>query len=229
MSSGDSRKRSTPAGPKNPSAAATTPRTSDSPATSTGSRPGVAQLLADLGTALGGLGCRWYVFGAQAAVAYGRPRMTADVVVTVELGLRRAAHLLTALAAGGFPTRLALSAAFIEEARLFPLVHEPSTIPVDLLLAGSGLHEDFLDRRRHVDVGGALVPMLSPEDLVITKVLAGRRKDLEDIRGVLAERGAELDIARIRDLLGGAEEALGRPGLLRRFERLWKPYGGVRK
>jgi len=222
MSSGDSPRRSTRIGRPKKTDAPTMQRTFGSPPTSIGSRPVVAQLLAELGETLRALGCRWYVFGAQAAVAYGKPRMTADVDVTVELGSTKRSALLAALAAAGFPTRLRLSDALVDAARLFPLVHEPSTIPVDLLIAGFGLHQDFLERRREVDIGGVLVPMSCPEDLVVTKVLAGRRKDLEDIRGVLQEQGAAIGCDQIRELLAAAEAALARPGLVRRFDRLRK-------
>lgn len=46
---------------------------------------GPAELLADLSRALRTLGVRWYVFGAQAVLIWGRPRMTTDVDVTVRL------------------------------------------------------------------------------------------------------------------------------------------------
>ena len=36
------------------------------------------ELLRDLDQALSGRSLRWYVFGAQAVLAYGRPRLTAD-------------------------------------------------------------------------------------------------------------------------------------------------------
>lgn len=58
------------------------------------------------------------------------------------------------------------------------------------------------------------VPVISPEDLVVTKVLAGREKDIEDIRGILAERGRQLDIDRVRTVLRMLEEALGQSDLL---------------
>ena len=48
-----------------------------------------------------------------------------------------------------------------------------------------------------VDVAGGLVPFISPEDLVVTKLLAGREKDIDDVRGVLAERGATLNMSRV--------------------------------
>jgi hypothetical protein len=41
------------------------------------------------------------------------------------------------------------------------------------------------------------VPFISPEDLMVTKLLAGREKDIDDVRGVLAERGSALDETRI--------------------------------
>jgi hypothetical protein len=44
---------------------------------------GPAELLADLSGVLRNLGLAWYVFGAQAALIWGRPRMTADVDVTL--------------------------------------------------------------------------------------------------------------------------------------------------
>lgn len=47
--------------------------------------PDAALLLRSLGVAFAARGLRWYVFGAQAVVAHGRPRLTADVDVAVDL------------------------------------------------------------------------------------------------------------------------------------------------
>ena len=54
---------------------------------------------------------------------------------------------------------------------------------------------------------------------VVTKVLAGRPKDLEDLRGVLLEQPG-LDLERVRSLLGELEAALGDDKLLQRLERM---------
>ena len=69
------------------------------------------------------------------------------------------------------------------------MVHVPSGFPLDLVLASPGLDEEFLARARWLDLGGVEAPVVSVEDLVVMKVLAGRRKDLEDVRGVLAAQG----------------------------------------
>ena len=50
-------------------------------------------------------------------------------------------------------------------------------------------------------------------------VLAGRPKDLDDIRGVLAERGAQLKAGQVRETLALLEDALGQSDLLPVFER----------
>ena len=162
---------------------------------------------------------RWYVFGAQAAVAYGRPRMTADVDVAVAPGRVAVDALLSILQQAGIRLRLQLSEGFLRDASLLPMVHVRTALPIDVVLVGRGLQQEFVARRRRVDVGGVRVPMISPEDLVATKVLAGRRKDIEDIRGVLLEQ-QRFDFTRVRDVLGRLERALGDGRLLRRFERL---------
>ena len=76
------------------------------------------------------------------------------------------------------------------------------------------------DRARRVDVGGIEVPVLSPEDLLVAKILASRPKDLEDAAGVLRSRRGSLDLSAVRSLLCQLEEALGQSDLLPALERL---------
>ena len=84
------------------------------------SRPGVAELLAALNGALAGR--RWYVFGAQAAVTYGRPRLTADVDVTVE-PVDDLPALLADLKRADIALRLPGFDRVVDQARVLPLVH----------------------------------------------------------------------------------------------------------
>ena len=58
------------------------------------------------------------------------------------------------------------------------------------------------------------------------KVLAGRGKDLEDLRSLLASGGADLDEAR--DLLGQLERALGQSDLLPLLEEAIRELEGYR-
>jgi hypothetical protein len=174
------------------------------------------RLLADLGEALGTLGLRWYVFGAQAVVALGRPRMTADVDVTVELGSVTLPTLLEALGSRGFEPAFAFDDAFVETARVVPMRHRATEMPLDVVLAGPGLEELFLDRALELELGGTIVPVIAPEHLVVTKILAGRPLDLEDVHG-LRRSGVALDETEIEELLDALETAIGEGGLVARW------------
>lgn len=183
------------------------------------SPPPVAELLAELGRAFAALGLRWFLFGAQAAVLHGVARLTADVDVTVELGAHSSAALVDALTRAGFDLRIPDVAGFVEATRVLPFVHRRSRMPVDVVLAGPGLEEQFLARAEEREIGGARIPVASAEDLVAMKVLAGRGRDLEDVEAIVRIR-PDLDLSRIRSVLRLLEMALDRGDLVSEIERV---------
>ncbi len=162
---------------------------------------------------------RWYLFGAQAVQIWGMPRLTGDVDVTAELGGRDQAKFVSAMREAGFDLRVRDIDDFVRRTRVFPFVHRPSQIPLDVVLAGPGLEEEFFERAIPVDVGGAVLPVISPEDLIVTKLVAGRVKDIEDVRGILRERFGQLDSRRIRRTLALLGEAIAQTDLTTLFER----------
>ena len=147
----------------------------------------------------------------------GRPRLTADVDITAEIRFERLDNFLEAMKRQGFKLRFD-DREFVNRTRVFPFLHDRTGVPLDVVLAGPGLEEEFLDRAINVQFEGTAVPVISPEDLIVTKVLAGRSKDIEDVRGVLRERAESLDISRIRGTLRLLEEALAQSDLLVVFE-----------
>jgi hypothetical protein len=178
---------------------------------------GPAELLTDLAAGLDAIGARWYVFGAQAALVWGRPRLTTDVDVTVKCTVSTD-QLMIALDTHGFSLRIDGTEAFIRATRVVPLEHRASGLALDVVLAGPGLEDLFLERAVPIDVAGTVIPFISPEDLIVTKLLAGREKDIEDVRGVLSERGSALDVAQIRTTLALLEDALGQSDLTPVFD-----------
>jgi hypothetical protein len=183
-------------------------------------RSHVADLLEDLGAALGTLGVRWYLFGAQAAILYGVARLTADVDVTVQVPVNQPVPTwMPILAARRFQPRFS-DPAFLAQTRVLPLVHEPSGLPVDLVLAGPGLEEEFLARAQRLAVDDVVVPVVDVSDLVVLKMLAARAKDLEDVTALLRVQGERIDGTRVRHVLTMLEDALGQSDLVPAFERL---------
>ena len=180
----------------------------------------IGEVLAALGTCFDSLGVRWYLFGAQAAIFHGVARLTADVDVTVLPELHSTAKLASVMEANGFRLRVTATDDFVARTRVLPFVHSATRLPVDVVLAGPGIEEQFLDRAEFHVLEGVRVPIATVEDLVTMKILAGRPKDLDDAKGMLRARSEEIDLDHVRRMLHLLEEALSQSDLLPQLEQL---------
>lgn len=183
------------------------------------------EVLAALSGAFRALGSRFYLFGAQAALLYGSARLTADVDVTVELLDKDPAVLVSALSKAGFRMRVE-SDDFVRRTRVLPVVHAPTGIAADIVLAGPGLEELFLQRAEVHDIDGVRIPVARAEDIVAMKILAGRPKDIEDVVAILAAR-ASLDIDVVKSTLRLIQDALDRSDLIPELNRALKKSQGL--
>lgn len=181
--------------------------------------------LADLARVLTRLKVDWYLFGAQAAILYGSTRVTEDIDITIALGSLSPREVTATFEKRGFRLRVRDSAGFVDRTRVLPIVHTKSSIPVDVVFAGPGLEEEFMERRREVERGELTLPVVSPEDLVVLKILAARPHDYEDLRAVIRGVGAALDKKRVTDTLTILEHALGQSDLLPAFKKLLRAVG----
>ena len=181
-------------------------------------RSPVVELFADLAAALDAARVPWYLFGAQAAIIHGAARLTADVDVTIQLpAAMSSGALVQALEERGFQRRIA-DPGLIERSRVIPLVHVATALPLDVVIAGPGLEEQFFERAQTREIDGVPVRIASAEDVVVMKVLAGRPKDVEDVVVILAAQQEELDVGYVRHTLTLLEQALAQRDLLPVFE-----------
>ncbi len=176
----------------------------------------LGETLGALAAVLDARGLRWFVFGAQAVAVRGAPRATQDIDITVEVDRAEVPALMTALQAEGLRHRYPdIADERMTGGAVLPLSH-PSGMEVDLVLAGSGLEALALGRATRCAIDSVAVPVAHATDLVVMKILAGRGKDLDDVRAVLA--GGEVDLTEVRDLLRQLEQALGQSDLLPRLD-----------
>jgi Nucleotidyl transferase AbiEii toxin, Type IV TA system len=176
--------------------------------------PAAGELLRALAPVLQRFGDRWYVFGAQAVIVWGRPRLTGDVDVTAFLDPDDPDGFATAMETAGFDLRVRDVEGFVRRTRVFPFMHRATSLPLDIVLGGPGPEEEFARTARRLALYGVTVPVIGPEELVVTKILAGRPKDLDDVQGILRAQGSELDLGRVRGLLAELEAGLGQSDLL---------------
>ena len=162
-------------------------------------------------------GIRWYLFGAQAVAIYGVPRTTNDIDITIQLGERSLSSIVDPLRNAGF-TPLVTSEGFHRETRIYPVFHKRSGWKVDLVLAGTGIEEIFLESAHVFHFKNKEIRVVAPEHLVALKILASRPKDLEDVRGLI--RIADLDHARVDETLRTLEQLLDQSDLRPVYARL---------
>jgi len=121
-------------------------------------------------------------------VIHGRPRLTEDVDVTLDLDEVSAATLVAKLATVSFELAEFADEEFVGATRVLPFVHNATGMSLDVVLAGPGLEQLFLAEAEEVDLGGVRVPVIRVEHLLVTKILAARPKDLDDAREILQSR-----------------------------------------
>jgi hypothetical protein len=148
--------------------------------------------LSDLAALLRELGIRWALIGALAANRYrASPRLTQDV----DLLLADAGPGIEALDAAvrerGWQVQRASP-----EGELLRLRH-PELGVADLLIAGTEYQQESLRRARVEPIGGGeTAPVLTAEDVIVHKLIAGRFQDLADIEAILSA-GTPLDDAYV--------------------------------
>ncbi len=152
----------------------------------------------DLFRALNELPFPYCLMGALALGAWGTSRATHDLDAMIAIGHTDRPQLLQALEEYGF----------VEDAQWAehnPMMRDShvrlrrGAIPVDLMLPKDDHDRACLSRRRHYALGNLSLWIISPEDLVIHKLKAGRAQDFIDVLSVLQRQTGSLDHAYITD------------------------------
>jgi hypothetical protein len=114
------------------------------------------------------------VIGGLAASLLGRPRLTRDVDVLVVVDEGRWAGFLATGAKYGFVPRQRDTLAFAQQSRVLLVRHEPSGLDANVVFGSLPCERETVARAVWIDVGGILVPLPRPEDLIILKAVAHR-------------------------------------------------------
>jgi len=178
---------------------------------------GLEKSLARIIRFLAGHRLRYMVIGGIANLAWGLPRATVDIDITVWAPGREAD--LTGQLCSNFEALVPDPTAFVSETRVLPLRVEG--FKVDVIFGQLPYEEQAIGRAKPVEMAGVSVQVATPEDLIIHKILSERPKDLEDVRGIVQARGKDLDRAYLDPLILGLARDLNRPDIRRRYLSLW--------
>jgi hypothetical protein len=148
------------------------------------------------------------VIGGQAVLLYGEPRLTRDIDITLGMdadGLNRLMDMLPAV-----PLKVLVENVreFVTRTMVLPALEERSGIRVDFIFSFSPYERQAIGRAVDVKISRSSVKFGSLEDIVIHKIIAGRPRDLEDIRSILL-KNPQYDSGYIERWLKEFEDSLG--------------------
>jgi hypothetical protein len=104
--------------------------------------------------------------------------------------------------------------------------HKPSGVDVDISLAGLPFKEESIAQVRWTKAGKLLLPLPTPENLIIMKAVAHRPQDMADIKALL-DANPKVNLRRIRRWVKDFSGALDAPDILSDLESLlWRSRTG---
>jgi len=178
------------------------------------------ELLRNLAMSLRRQGIPYMIIGGQALLLYGEPRFTRDIHVTLGVGLEGLGKVKGVVEQLGLRVAVEEEDEFIKRTMVLPAEEPTSGVRVDFIFSYSTYEKEAIGRAQKKVIDGEQVNFASVEDLVIHKVVAGRARDLEDIRSIL-KKPTEINDGYIMKWLRRFDESLG--------ERFLEHYRELRK
>lgn len=143
-----------------------------------------SELLKKIAQALDCGGFPYMVIGGQAVLVYGEPRLTRDIDITLGASLDRLAAMVHVAETIDLEI-LVNPDEFTTKTLVLPCRDRSTGIRVDFMFSWSAYEQEALRRIRTIDLLGTPVRFASLEDIIIHKIIAGRPRDLEDVRFLL--------------------------------------------
>jgi hypothetical protein len=150
----------------------------------------------------------YMVIGGQAVLLYGEPRLTRDIDITLGVGVDELSRLKRVIPAIGLKILVKKEKEFVERNLVLPTMDQKSGIRVDFIFSFSPYERQGIDRGKDVKLGKTWVRFASLEDVVIHKVVAGRARDLEDVKSILLKNPV-YDFEYINKWLEEFDKSLG--------------------
>jgi len=163
---------------------------------------------------LGSAGIPYMLTGSFALAFYATPRMTRDLDIVVELIPTDAARVVDLFVRDFYIDPDDVRSA-IASRRMFNLMHSASGIKIDLIVRKDSRYREVeLSRRRRVQMGGIDTWIVSPEDLILSKLMWSLETESElQQRDIVSLAQGPIDRDYLRDWAA-------KLGVLNELERL---------
>lgn len=179
-----------------------------------------ASALRALRRSLDEMGIPSAIIGGIAINANGIARFTEDVDATIPGAGLDLDRLVRTLGKNRIAARAPDVVEFARQNQVLLLHHVPSGIDLDLSLAWIAFELEAIKHALDLSFGSARIRAARPEDLLIYKLIANRPQDVSDAERLLLLFRSDIDLARVRRVLGELSEHLNGPDRAALLKRL---------
>jgi len=130
------------------------------------------------------------IIGGQAVLLYGEIRLTKDIDITLGTGIEGLNKIKDIISFLDFKVLVDDLEDFVKKTMVIPVIDEKSNIRIDFILSFSPYERQAINRARIIKLGKSTVKFASLEDIVIHKIIAGRARDIEDVRSILIKNSS---------------------------------------
>lgn len=159
------------------------------------------------------------IVGGVAASLLGKPRLTQDIDVLVDVPDEGWDRLIAIAATQGIAPRIDDSLNFARKTRVLLLRHTASGIDIDVIFGAMQFEREAVAAGTATSVGSTMIRLPRIEDLMVMKAIAHRPRDLVDLEGLLLAH-PEADIDRVRRWVGEFAGAATMPEILENLDKL---------
>lgn len=143
------------------------------------------ELLKNIAKKLEEVNIPYMVIGGQAVLLYGLPRLTEDIDITLGIGPEGLTKILNLSKEIGLIPICNNPHDFVLKTFVLPCKHIETSFRVDFIFSDSKYEKQALKRVKMVTIDDVKVKFASIEDLIIHKIIAGRPRDIEDIKAMI--------------------------------------------
>lgn len=136
--------------------------------------------------------------GGIAVSLYARPRATYDVDAIISIKKEEKDKFLKAVYRKGFKYDKTNPIKHIRNLSFLPLLYKETKLYADIFIAEDKFQQNIIKRAKRIRLDNKSVYIISPEDLILLKLLTGRERDTEDVRNIICDNLGKIDFKYIK-------------------------------
>ena len=127
----------------------------------------------------------YMLVGGQAVLYYGEPRLTKDIDITLGITVEEITQVLKIIKSLKLRIITKQPLAFARRTMILPVQERSTGIRIDFIFSFSPYERLAIMNAKTMKIGGVAVKIASLEDLVVHKIIAGRARDIDDVKSIL--------------------------------------------